>query len=68
MKKEKVLIKKCCYTIVVENYEDSNTIIRTNDGFNPLELLGILEDSKLDIYQQIRGKKKPTIIKRKVIE
>ena len=41
---------------------------RTCDGFNPLELMGILELTQLDILQQMSGKIKPDIVKRTVIE
>jgi len=48
-------------------YNDGTTELkRTNDGFNSLELMGLLELSKDDIINQIKGNVKPDIIKRKV--
>jgi len=48
-------------------YNDGTTELkRTNDGFNALELMGVLELSKDDIINQIKGNVKPDIIKRKV--
>jgi len=41
---------------------------RTNRGFNPHELLGLLEHIQLDIIKQIAGEIKPAIVKRMVIE
>lgn len=53
------IIKK--YEIEYTFDTDTNTeqAKRTNDGFTSIELLGILEKSKLDIYAQIRGIIKP---------
>jgi hypothetical protein len=48
-------------------YNDGTTELkRTNDGFNSFELMGLLELSKDDIINQIKGNVKPDIIKRKV--
>lgn len=41
---------------------------RTNDGFNGLELLGVLELTKSEILKQFAGEIKPDSIKRQFIE
>ena len=67
MKKD--IIKKRIYTIEQIMYTDGTTELkRTNDGFNALELMGLLELSKDDIIDQIKGAVKPDIVKRKVID
>lgn len=40
---------------------------RVNDGFNSIELLGILQMATIEILNQIQGKIKPDIIERRVI-
>jgi hypothetical protein len=65
----KEIIKKRTYTIEQITYIDGNTELkRVNDGFNALELMGLLELSKDDIIDQIKGVVKPDVVKRKVIK
>ena len=67
MKKD--IIKKRTWIVEHITYIDGTTeLSRTNDGFNPLELMGLLELSKDDIINQIKGAVKPDVIKRKVID
>ena len=67
MKKE--IVKKRKWIVEHIMYDDGTTqLSRTNDGFNPFELMGILELSKDDIINQIKGDVKPDIVKRKVKE
>jgi hypothetical protein len=57
------------YTLEVERKEDGTTSMRsTNDGFNPLEILGLLAFKIEDVRKQMTGEVKPDIIKRTVIE
>jgi hypothetical protein len=39
-----------------------------NDGFDPMELVGILEWKKNDIFKQIIGEIKPDMVSRKCIK
>ncbi len=55
------------YTITIEELENSYSMTRTNDGFTPIELLGILEFSQQEILKQMAGELKPEKIKRKVV-
>lgn len=57
------------YSIKIIHYEDG-TIgeERVNDGFNALELLGIMERTQLNIMEQLGSKvNKPDIVKRTCI-
>ena len=54
------------YTIQLE-ISDKVKLIRKNNGFNPYELLGLLEQIQLDILQQLSGDVKPDIIQRNII-
>jgi hypothetical protein len=68
MKNEKQIIKTSKWVVEHITYADGTTkLSRTNDGFNPFELIGLLEISKDDIISQIKGVVKPNIVKRKVI-
>ena len=69
MSEDKKIIKESTWVVKYITYDDGTTTLnRVNDGFNPFELLGMLEISKDDIIQQIKGQIKPDIIKRKVID
>lgn len=69
MSSNKKIIKKRKWIVEHIFYHDATTELkRTNDGFNAFELMGILELSKDDIINQIKGNVKPDIIKRKLIE
>ena len=69
MSNNKQIISKRKWIVEHITYNDGTTAIsRTNDGFNAYELMGVLELSKDDIINQIKGNVKPEIIKRKVIK
>lgn len=60
-----VEIKK--WTVEQTIYEDGrSSIYRKNEGFNPMELLGILSYTEGDILDQVRGHLKPNIIEKKI--
>lgn len=59
--------KKKVYTIIVQEHETGFGITRKNDGFTPIELLGITYMAQQEILDQMRGIIKPTKVKRKVI-
>lgn len=68
MSRDKQIIATRKWIVEHITYSDGTTAIsRTNDGFNSFELMGILELSKDDIINQIKGNVKPEIVKRKVI-
>jgi hypothetical protein len=63
------MTNKKTYTIEMIEHEDGGTqLIRTNDGFDAFELLGLLELAQLEIIEQIKGNIKPDIIKRNIVE
>ena len=69
MSNDKQIISKRKWIVEHITYSDGTTAIsRTNDGFNAYELMGVLELSKDDIINQIKGNVKPEIIKRKIIK
>jgi hypothetical protein len=69
MSNDKQVITKRKWTVEHITYNDGTSAIsRTNDGFNAYELMGVLELSKDDIINQIKGNVKPEIIKRKIIK
>lgn len=46
-------------------YDDgSQRLTRTNEGFNPYELLGLSFKSQMEILDQMSGKIKPTVTER----
>lgn len=56
------------YTIVVTEYTDGTTNLRrTNDGFYPLELLGLCQLTSLDIMEQLKGCVTPNTIERRFV-
>ena len=61
-----VKVKKYEFKIIHYSNGDIN-FSRENDGFNPIELLGVLTNLQLDIKQQMAGLIKPTYVSRKVI-
>jgi len=56
------------YKFTVTETDKKLTFESESDGFNALEILGILESKKQDIINQMSGKFQPDIIKRKVLE
>jgi hypothetical protein len=64
-------MSKQVYTITIEHEEDgSKTMTRKNDGFNSIELLGILELTQQDIIKQLKELEESKIdfVKREVVE
>ena len=56
------------WTITETTYEDgSRNMTRTNDGFNPLELIGISDFVAWEVKEQIMGRIVPDTIKRQVV-
>ena len=65
---EKKVVFVKTYTITVTHFEDgTQSMERVNDGFNPLELLGISDFIGQEIKEQIQGKIKPDTITRQVV-
>ena len=63
------MTNKKTYTFELIEHEDGGTqLIRTNDGFDAIELLGLLELSQLEIVDQIKGKIQPDVIKRNIVK
>ena len=56
------------YLIELTMEKGKTTIRRRNDGFKMLELLGLLELAKTEIYEQMKGNMKPDVIKREVVK
>lgn len=57
------------YTIRIEKNEAGLlSINKKNDGFNPIELLGLLSWAYADILEQMHGNVKPDIVKREYVE
>ena len=61
---------KQVYTITIEDKDGTKTMTRRNDGFNALELLGLLELAQQDILNQIKDKEEVGIdfVKRQIVE
>ena len=69
MSNDKKIITKRKWIVEHITYHDGTTSLsRTNDGFNAFELMGLLELSKDDIIDHIKGNVKPEIITRKAIK
>ena len=67
-KTEKKVIATKTYTVKVEHFDDgSQNMERRNDGFNPLELIGVADFIALEVREQIMGRLKPDTIKREVV-
>jgi len=55
----------------ITQYEDKNGhthLERVNDGFTPIELLGLVLFLKTEIFEQMKGTIKPDVIKRTVVK
>lgn len=64
---KKILITKT-FTVTVHKFEDgTQEMERKNDGFEPLELIGIADFITWEVREQIMGRIKPDIIKREVV-
>lgn len=65
---EKEIKKKRTWTVEFTEYSDgTSSMKRTVNGFFGFEILGLIEDIKSDIIEQLRGRINPTIIERNVI-
>jgi hypothetical protein len=63
-KKKKVVVNEKIYTIKQIIYDDgSSQVERTNDGFNPFELIGYMEQVQIEILQQLKGVLTPNTTK-----
>lgn len=68
MENKKIISTKK-WTIEVNEYSDgSSDLVRTNEGFDALELLGLADLASWDIREMIVGRIKVDAIKRQVIE
>jgi hypothetical protein len=64
-KKNKVVVDEKFYTIKYTIYDDGTSMVeRKNDGFNPFELIGYMEQVQMEILEQLRGGLKVTKTKR----
>ncbi len=64
---KKVLVTKT-YTVTVQHLEDgTQNMERRNEGFNPLELIGVADFIAIEVREQIMGRLKPDTIKREVV-
>ena len=65
---KKQVVKTNVYHVELTFYEDGTTSLRRyNNGFNLFELLGILDLTRVEIVEQMRGNLKPDVIKREVV-
>ena len=56
------------WTIKETTFEDgTRQMQRTNDGFNPLELIGITDFISWEVREQILGRIVPDTVKREVV-
>ena len=57
------------YTITRKILEgDHDLLVRRNDGFTSLELMGQLAEIQFEVYEQMKGTLRPSIVKIEVIE
>jgi hypothetical protein len=57
------------YSIKIEKTDAGLlSINKKNDGFNPIELLGLLSWAYADILEQMKGRVEPDIVKREFVE
>jgi hypothetical protein len=63
-------MSKQVYTIIIEDVDGNKKMTRRNDGFNAIELLGLLELTQQDILKQLKGLEEAEIdvVKREVVE
>ena len=68
MPKERKVVSVKKYTVKVVNYSNgTESMHRTNDGFKPLEVLGLCEYISREAREMMAGRIKPDVITRKVI-
>ena len=69
MENENKIVSTKTYTITVTmDSEGKQNMTRRNNGFLPLELIGISDFIQWEVREQILGRIIPDIIKREVIE
>jgi len=57
------------YLVVMDKDEQGRNVLRrTNDGFSPIELLGLCSLLQFEIVEQMRGAMRPDEVKREVVE
>lgn len=61
------LVKKTYTVSIIEHPDNKVEMNRVNDGFNALELLGIVSLTQHEIIEQMKGNIKPDVINRTVI-
>ena len=67
--KEKKVVKVKVYKVTVTHYDNGSVNVkRICDGFNPIELIGILEETQLDILKQRGGEFKPDQVERQFVK
>jgi len=67
--KEKTVYRVKKLTWVHTEYTDGTSEFhRINDGFYSFELLGLIEQVKLEIIDQLKGAIKPTYVKREIVK
>jgi hypothetical protein len=67
-KQESKIVRTQVYTVKVNTFDDGQyNMERCNDGFNTLELLGVLGHAHTEISRMISGEFKPTLTIREVI-
>lgn len=65
---EKKVVKTKTFTVTLNHYDDgSHSMIRRNDGFEALELLGVADFIALEVREQIIGRIKPDVVKREAV-
>ena len=65
---EKTIVSTKTFTITItEDNAGKQNMTRKNDGFNPLELIGISDFIAWEVREQIMGKIIPDTIKRQVV-
>ncbi|MGF7230354.1 hypothetical protein [Arachidicoccus sp.] len=66
---ENKIISKKTWLVEVSFFDDgSNGLKRTNDGFTSWELMGLLEITKKDLFDQLEKRVTPDYIERKVVK
>lgn len=55
-------------TMTTDSATGRTQIDKVNEGFDALQLLGLLDWSREDVIAQLRGKIKPDTVKRTVVE
>ena len=62
------VVRTCSYTVTEKTYSNgSKSMNRTNDGYSPIELLGITALIQQEIYEQIKGHYSADVIIRQAV-